>query len=127
LDDFAVCPACREETLQDIRDKALIVQIPFKNGPRVFLSVLRGKDQFNLKCRSKDGKIATTLSEAALHLYNRAGKNWRKSVTMKSIHRRSERDRYRQINQQAQERDAPWPFSLPNTDRIAQMHIPCDK
>lgn len=66
--------------------------------------------------------IATSLSQAAEHIYKKFGKTWRKYVALKSGPRRAERAKSRQVTDEQKRRDAPWPFSLPDNEKLASLH-----
>lgn len=99
--------------------------MPIKQGEEkgiIFLVVCRNKDAF-MDLRGSDGSIATTLSQAASHLYTKAGKQWKRIASVKRIVRERERARERGISERVRARDAPWPYTLPDVDRIASLHV----
>lgn len=111
----------RERTLKEIRSKALIINIPLTDGRKIFLSVRKGKDAFN-SFVGTNGLVAASLSDAAEHIYQQAGKNWRKSVVMKKDARRFERQEYSKRAEDVKRRDAPWPFTIPNLEKLESLH-----
>jgi hypothetical protein len=118
-------PDHRESTLKEIRRDALFVEVPLVQGTdqsKVVLSISKSKqDSFNL-ISGKGGKMATTISEAAAHILSAVGKDWSKHVVMKRDARRKRRERDASIAAAAKERDAPWPFSVPDREGLAALH-----
>jgi hypothetical protein len=119
---LSVCaPFRRETTLKEIRQDALIVQVQWE-GTALFLVVAKERDVF-LNLAGKDGQKAQSLSDAALHLYEKEGKEWRRAARMKHGARCLEWARERLQQSEVIERDSPWPFSPPDLQGLAMLHV----
>lgn len=112
---------CRETVLLEIRRDAVIVPVPWQ-GQTIFLSVKKGCDAFNLSLKGKDAKRAISLSEAAAHLWEAAGKTWRQMAATKKEARRKERAGEKQLLSMRAERDSAWPISPPNLEGFVRLH-----
>jgi hypothetical protein len=86
------------------------------------LSIVRNKDRFTF-LRGRDGQqLATSLSDAAQHVYNAYGKEWRRHVAQKRDSRRRQRADEEQHAFKTSERDRAWPYSPPDLEGLAFMH-----
>lgn len=110
----------RDEILRDIRRDALIVKVPL-DGKDVFLTVSKHKDNFN-PVTGKDGVWATSVSEAALHLYNSVGPRWKQHVSMTRQARQRDRTKKKAFDDAGAKRDEAWPFSEPDRNKLLHLH-----
>jgi len=115
----------RDALLKEIRHQALFASIPMRKGDsqsKVVLSVSRTKwDSFNL-ITSKEGKMATTVSEAAVHILSAFGKDWRKQAGSTRDARRKLRASNAALRAAARARDSPWPISIPDREALSNLH-----
>lgn len=111
---------CRDTTLRDIRQEALIVEVEWE-ARTLFLVVAKTGDRF-LNLQGKDGERAQSLSEAALHLYEKEGKEWSQRARMKRGARQRERAKEKLQRAEDAQRDEPWPIAPPDMPGLALLH-----
>lgn len=92
------------------------------SGQEIFLSIFKGKDAFN-QFAGKDGLLAASLSEAAVHAYDAVGKDWRKRLVSKREFRRKNSARDAEEKAKTADRDKPWPCCPANLEGLASMHV----
>jgi len=108
--------------LKEIRQDALIIPVVHASGQRIFLSVCKGNDEFHLITGKADGAWATSVSEAAEHLYAAFGKEWRKSTALRPEARRKARALDRAHTKASKDRDKPWPCCMPDLEGLKFLH-----
>jgi hypothetical protein len=115
-----VLDSSRDTVLKEIREDALILEVDWE-GVKYFVPVCKEGDFF-LDLTGKDGQRAITRSQAALHMWEAEGKEWRKRVRMKKDARLKARAHEHLQDAATRERDLPWAFSPPDLEALANLH-----